>query len=418
MLTNELKLGAGQVMELEGGSVRQVRLIKKLGEGGFAEVWKATHVETGEVYAAKVCTRLTPGTELMARARAEAEMFIPSEYIISSRGLFLTARTIPVLLFPYFQSMDLKVWMAGQLPAASWGRRRGLFLQIVQGVADAHAVNVIHRDLKPQNVLVNSEDQARIIDFGIAKFEDSKLTRSGMIMGTPMYMAPEQFLRGVKHADARADIYALGQMLYELCMGEHFWDRRKFRVKDYLNFIKEHDVAVDLDDFECPFLDHPRQLLGRMVAVSLDRRYTTMEELLVDLGRPAPTVKSVPEMEHRVPYLVVESGDMKGAMTPVALADGACLSIGRAGLAGANDLLSREHAQIQRRGNSYQLNDSGSTNGTFLRGVRLPAGLAVEINHADRIRFADTFTRFVFLDLETRERLPGAISENPARSSP
>src|SRR5262249_32844217 len=93
--------------------------------------------------------------------------------------------------------------------------------QVCRGLSAAHAVGVVHRDLKPDNVLVAKDGSAKITDFGIAKLEASARVTHGSV-GTPAYMAPEQ-VTGEDNIDLRADLYALGAMLYEMLTGELPW---------------------------------------------------------------------------------------------------------------------------------------------------------------------------------------------------
>ena len=97
-----------------------------------------------------------------------------------------------------------------------------VFEKVCEGMAYAHGLRVVHRDLKPSNVRVSNEFEVRVLDFGLAKMEDEEseaLTRTGAALGTPFYMAPEQF-KNAAHVDARADVFALGVMLYEMITGK------------------------------------------------------------------------------------------------------------------------------------------------------------------------------------------------------
>src|SRR5208282_2975049 len=89
--------------------------------------------------------------------------------------------------------------------------------QVLDGIAYAHAQGVVHRDMKPSNILINSDGRIKISDFGIAHIEASELTQVGDVLGTPHYMAPEQFLGG--EIDTLADLYSVGVIAYELLTG-------------------------------------------------------------------------------------------------------------------------------------------------------------------------------------------------------
>jgi len=113
-----------------------------------------------------------------------------------------------------------------------------LFVEILKGVGDAHSVNVIHRDIKPQNILVRDDVSTPIIfDFGISKFKDKNITITGEIMGSMPYMDPSAVLSGAKYVDGQCDIYALGVILYELAMGVHPWAINKIIFEDFIKHI-------------------------------------------------------------------------------------------------------------------------------------------------------------------------------------
>src|SRR5437867_2083312 len=110
--------------------------------------------------------------------------------------------------------------MGGTL--GSLDRKLDVMEQICEGLAFAHSMEVVHRDLKPGNVHVQPSGQVKILDFGLARLGTSEMTRTGMVMGTPHYMSPEQ-VRGEK-ADARSDVFALAAMFYELLAGRKAFD--------------------------------------------------------------------------------------------------------------------------------------------------------------------------------------------------
>ena len=156
-------------------------------------------------------------------------------------------------------------------------------IDICTGMAVAHQVGVVHRDLKPANVLINQEGLLKIVDFGVAAAQregDTRLNRTGYVMGSPKYMAPEQIL-GEK-VDERADIYALGVMLYEMVTGVP-----PYSLGDHMSVMQQHvqgnaRVAQDVNPALPPGLS---ELVMRAMAVDKTRRFQTMDGLRVVLER-------------------------------------------------------------------------------------------------------------------------------------
>jgi len=123
----------------------------------------------------------------------------------------------PYITMEYVPGEDLKssVRRMGQLTI---GKAISVAKQICEGLAEAHRLGVVHRDLKPQNIMIDSEGNAHIMDFGIALSVETKgVTEAGVIIGTPDYMSPEQ-VEG-KQADKRSDVYSVGVIIYEMVTG-------------------------------------------------------------------------------------------------------------------------------------------------------------------------------------------------------
>ena len=379
-----------------------VELIELLGSGAFGSVWKVANCRTGELYALKILQGLEPGSTLATRFRLEAQVSIPSEHIVPVlKFLEWDSRTY-LILFEYFPARSLERYMAEEEPDDAQKRR--IFQEILTGVGDAHRCNIIHRDLKPANILVGHNGRIKVIDFGLAKFQGWGLTADRQLMGTLPWIAPEILLGGARVADARVDIYALGQILYELATGEHFWVRSKWGLDGVEGFLKylqglpPPTEAIDLSTYGGDFFEGAKDILPRMVKIDPAERYATIEEILIDLGS-SPTVAPIPKDSHlRFPMLVLESGSNKGARTLLNIADGERCVLGRQNLAANNDSISRQHLEFTHVGGNYKVRDLGSKNGTLLGGNLLsPQGPPVAIQHGDRIRVGDVFLRFVFL---------------------
>jgi serine/threonine protein kinase len=282
------RLHGGQwIGELFGGRYRLNRL---LGQGGMGSVYEATLEDLPNLHVAvKVLhSDLAERPDLIARFRREAEMVAAIDHpnIVHMMD-FHEAEGEPVfLVMERLEGMTLgQALVEGPLPA-----RRAAFIafQVLQALAAAHASGVIHRDLKPDNIFLTSmsglNDIVKLLDFGIAKLEmregQQKLTDTGVVVGTPPYMAPEH-ARGLP-IDVRADIYAVGCILYEALAGEP-----PFKAANY-NALLLSIVACKPTPLPeiCPDLD-PELLsvVAKAMAPEASERYQTAMEMAQALTR-------------------------------------------------------------------------------------------------------------------------------------
>jgi serine/threonine protein kinase/Tfp pilus assembly protein PilF len=196
------------------------QIIEDLGQGGMGHVFKALDTRTGEKIAIKV---LRTGLEADGRTLERFSHELTAARRISHRNvcrmfdlgedggrLYITMEFVP--------GEDLKSILR-MMGAMSPAQAVAIAVQICDGLEEAHRMGVVHRDLKPANVLVDKEGHARIMDFGIARSARSRgITDTGTMVGTPDYMSPEQ-TEG-RDVDARADLYSLGVMLFEMVTGQ------------------------------------------------------------------------------------------------------------------------------------------------------------------------------------------------------
>jgi HEAT repeat protein/tRNA A-37 threonylcarbamoyl transferase component Bud32 len=158
-----------------------------------------------------------------------------------------------------------------------------LGMDVAKGMSVAHAVGIVHRDLKPANVLINDEGVVKIVDFGVAAAQhlgDTQLTKTGYVIGSPKYMAPEQILG--KKVDERADIYSLGVILYEMTTGTPPYHRGDHMSVMYQHVQGRARPALELN----PAL--PREmseLIMKCMALDKEKRFASMDEVGVALER-------------------------------------------------------------------------------------------------------------------------------------
>jgi len=226
-----------------GMQLGRYRVIEKLGRGGMGGVFEVED-EAGVRYALKSpIVDINPNAEVTRRFAREANALRMLDHpnLVAAVDVFVHAGHLFLLMEKVVGRPLTKVIAEGALEP-----RHALVLarQILEGVGHAHAHGIVHRDLKPDNILLvdmGGWDRVKIIDFGLVKligdvadaFGAAALTRTGIVFGTPAYMAPEQALG--RHIDGRTDIYTLGVILFEMLVG-----RLPFMDKDPMALMKHH----------------------------------------------------------------------------------------------------------------------------------------------------------------------------------
>ena len=225
---NELEVPPTQ--GLVAGKYQVTRLI---GRGGMGSVWEARHVSLGTKVAIKfVEVEQAKGAEARDRfqneARAAASIQSKHAIKVYDHGLLDDGRPYIVMELLTGEPLDSRLTLFGRIPVQETAR---MVLQIARALQQAHDSGITHRDLKPENIfLVHSVDDddeiAKVLDFGIAKLTDpshalavSSSTKTGVLMGTPYFMSPEQ-ARGLKSVDFRSDLWALGVIVFRCVTGE------------------------------------------------------------------------------------------------------------------------------------------------------------------------------------------------------
>ena len=176
----------------------------------------------------------------------------------------------------YFPSHTLGAEVVNEKPM-ELKRAVGFGIDLCVGMTVAHQVGIVHRDLKPANVLINQEGLLKIVDFGVAAAQregDTQLTKTGYVIGSPKYMAPEQILG--KKVDARADIYAVGVILYEMLTGVPPYSRGDHMAVMYQHVQGKARVAKEVNAALPPALS---DVIMKAMAVDKTKRYQTMDEL-------------------------------------------------------------------------------------------------------------------------------------------
>src|SRR5215468_2226581 len=241
------------------------RIESKLGEGGMGEVFRAVDTRLGRAVAIKT-TREQFNERFEREARAISSLNHPNVCTLYDVG-------------PNYLVMELVEGetLAALLKSGPLGMKRAILYasQILAGLAEAHSKGIVHRDLKPGNVMI-ARTGVKVLDFGLAKSgTDDTVTGSHMAIGTPAYMAPEQ--RKGKPADARADIYAFGCMLYEMLAGTQVGPNRRRIGPGKLEGI----VNRCLEEEPARRWQSAAELQRELAAVSLPRRRLSITVALI-----------------------------------------------------------------------------------------------------------------------------------------
>lgn len=273
------------------------KVLRKLGEGGMGAVYLAEHVVIEKKIALKVLApELARRPDLVARFLQEARSAsrIGHENVIDISDFGQSDDGLVYIAMEFLDGKDLGEMVRGQ-GAMTWLQAREIVLQICRALRAAHDKGIVHRDMKPENIfLIQREGQphfVKILDFGIAKVmgvdpNGPRLTRTGMIFGTPEYMAPEQ-AEG-KDTDHRADIYAVGCILYHLITGQ-----TPFVAESFMTMLTKHLMedpvppSVRRPDLSVsPEMD---ALVLKALEKDRDKRWQSMAELLEAVSRcPGP----------------------------------------------------------------------------------------------------------------------------------
>ena len=257
-------------------------IIEELGKGGMGRVYRVEDNKINEEVALKV---LKPEISLdkntierfrneLKFARKIAHKNVCKMYDLNEEG------TIHYITMEYVPGENLKnmIRMSRQLSSAT---AVSITRQICEGLAEAHNLGVVHRDLKPGNIMIDRSGNARIMDFGIARFLETRgLTKAGVLIGTPEYTSPEQ-VEG-KKADQRADIYSLGVTLYEMVTG-----RLPFEGDTPLSIAVKHKTEEPPDPrhFNTLISEDLCRIILKCMEKEKEKRYQGAEELLSELNK-------------------------------------------------------------------------------------------------------------------------------------
>jgi HEAT repeat protein len=255
------------------------RVIKQIGKGAFGVVVLVEDMMVNDEIILKFLNaHMSSDENIIQRFIHELRYArkITHENIIRIYDFITFGRSYAISM-EYFNSHSMAFEMKMN-KNPNFKRMLQIFIDICKGVGYAHSRDVIHRDLKPANILINENDEVKIVDFGLAaaaSSADSRITRTGILVGTPTYMAPEQVR--ARAIDQRTDIYSLGILMYEVFVG-----RAPYKGEDHLATLFQHveGKAVPAHQANPKISEALDAIIMKAMSVNPEARYQTAEELM------------------------------------------------------------------------------------------------------------------------------------------
>jgi len=267
-------------------SLGDFKLVKKLGQGGMGTVYLAKQMTLDRDVALKILSKkLAIRADFVSRFLREARSMAKLQHpnIVQVYAADSVAGYYYVAL-EFIDGQSMQDWM-DQVKQLSVADALYTVLICADALKVAHDQNMIHRDIKPDNILVTKTGIVKVADFGLAKVidDDTSVTQSGTGLGTPLFMAPEQ-ARNAKHVDHRTDIYALGATLYYFLTGKHAFDGENtlevIMAKEKGDFLPARKLNKKVSER----LD---LIIDKTLSVKPEYRYSSCDELIRDLEKLA-----------------------------------------------------------------------------------------------------------------------------------
>jgi Tol biopolymer transport system component/predicted Ser/Thr protein kinase len=264
-----------------GKTISHYRIIEKLGEGGMGEVYLAEDSKLKRQVAIKflpsrIIANQTDNARFMQEAQAAAAINHPNVYVIHE---IQDQEEHPFIVMEYVDGVNLSEKIAAE--SISINQVVDYAIQIGEALQAAHNKDIIHRDVKSDNIMITSTNQIKVMDFGLAKLKGSvKLTKSSSTIGTLAYMSPEQ-IEG-EPIDARSDIFSFGVVLYEMLTGQLPFSGELEPALIYAILNRKPMLVQEIRSDVPSKLTH---VLDRALEKEVEDRYQNMKDVLIDLKR-------------------------------------------------------------------------------------------------------------------------------------
>jgi serine/threonine protein kinase/alpha-tubulin suppressor-like RCC1 family protein len=266
-------------------------VLRELGRGGTAVVYLARDRSTGAEVAIKlVRAKYLEDDEALARFAREARFVAQLDHpnIVPMHAVLDLGSSGIALVMAHIGGRTLKQLIHDEKPL-SIERVESVIRDVASALGAAHALGIVHRDVKPENIFVDDDGRALLADFGVARSMsgDTQLTMSGVAIGTPAYMAPEQ-IDGVE-PDGRGDIYSLGLVAWQMVTGLRPWDGESLYAVLY---HQKHEYLPDVREMRAGVPDRIADVIATAIEKERDARWKDVQELIAALDNPGPPRRS------------------------------------------------------------------------------------------------------------------------------
>jgi len=421
------------------------KLIDELGRGSFATVYIARDMKNNRIYAVKIMhNEFSDDGELLARFQREAHILSQfSDHHIVRIFDYGDEIDIHYIVMDYIDGQNLKYHTLTHGPMDA-SRALEYARQIAEGLETAYKHGVVHRDIKPQNIVINSKDVVKITDFGLARSRETvTLTQSNVFMGTAYYIPPEQAESG-RSADTRSDLYSVAAVLFEMLTG-----RPPFEGETAVDIVIKHmnEKVPSICRIRSDLPPETDQFMQKAMAKSPADRYSTPREFISAIEQVQQRIQAMqpdrrePAEYNQVAHIGYESQqihDMRGAQ-PVGIQEpgrqraiddealvtpptntqkqarfyvlasnqyielkGELMVVGRQDpvlgifpeITLADKTVGRRHAYVRNQHGQYTVEDLSALNKTRLNGVILTTHEERTLKDGDILRFGSVEVRF------------------------